>query len=122
MPGELEAAKFAGRLQFTLGLHSGKIGRAFLRPFYAQACAPLLGGQLSIQCARSCAWFEAYLRLKPSAVIPALKARRQPVVTWSDASGYRKTAVFLWSAVLGWHWTEWRVPNSVFQRLSAKAR
>ena len=46
-----------------------------------------------------------------------LDETREHVVTWSDAAGNRKTAVFLWSVELGWHWTEYRVPNGVFQRL-----
>ena len=122
--GRLEkwrAAKLAGRMQFSLSLNFGRVGRAFVRPFHMQAAAPLPGDLLSMQAKRSCLWFARYLELRPVVVASAFKPRREHIVTWSDAAGNRKTAVFLWSKKLGWKWTYWRVPRSIVRRLLSRS-
>ena len=112
-----KAAKFAGRLQFSVGLNFGKVGRAFIRPLHARACAPIPGDQLSQQGDQRCRWLENYLSIRPVAVIRALKPKRELVSTWTDAAGNRSCAVFLWSVNRGWHYSYWRMPKSVLRKL-----
>ena len=95
---EWKAAKYAGRLNFTLALNLNRVGRAYLRPFHAQSNAPLHGGQLSTLAARACQWFIAYFHSRPCTVIRTFAPPRTHLVTWSDAAGKnRKVAAFLWS-------------------------
>lgn len=56
------AAKYAGRLQFSTSRHTGRVGRAYIRPFHAQAADPL--PMVDSQCLqRACKWFLRYLEL-----------------------------------------------------------
>ena len=111
------AAKIAGRMQFLLSLNLGRVGRAYVRPLYLQASRPLPGSALSAQARRSCVWFAQYLVTRPVIGISAWRPRREHVVTWSDAAGNRRIAVFLFTVRLGWRWTAWRMPKSVQRRL-----
>ena len=62
-PGQ--ASKIAGRLSFAVTASAGKVGRAFVRPFFAQAHDPLPGNRASPQLMRACEWFVHYLSIRP---------------------------------------------------------
>ena len=50
------AKKMAGRLTFAIAVSLGKVGLAFVRPFFAQANRPLLGGKASHWLLASSQW------------------------------------------------------------------
>ena len=91
------AEKLAGRLNFTVCLAADKVGRAFLKPVYAEANQPTYGEQLSILGDQALRWLVAYLLLRPERTIQALGAPRRHVITWTDAEGpSRRLAGFIW--------------------------
>ena len=112
------AAKYAGRLQFATSRHTGRVGRAYIRPLHAQAMDPQFGNALSILGNRACNWFIQYLDLRPLLRVKSTKTCRNRVVTWSDAAGpSRMVAAFLWSPEQGWLFTKWKAPRSLVSRL-----
>ena len=61
-----EAACHSGRLGFACMVAAGKIGRAYVRPFFAQASEPLPGLVVSAQLENAAHWWSAYLWLNPT--------------------------------------------------------
>ena len=61
-----QAAKYAGRLAFTCTIAAGRQGRDFVKPFYAQANAPLHGFDMSPALLNAASWWTKFLELKPS--------------------------------------------------------
>eukprot|EP00971_Amphidinium_carterae_P116065 2299382-Amphidinium_carterae.1 len=84
-PGE--AAKLAGKLSFAVTVQANKVGRAFVKPFFAQSHDPLQGNVISSLLRQAIMWWIEYLTLRPPAVRKFLQQSRQQTVVWTDASG-----------------------------------
>lgn len=111
-PGE--ASKLAGRLSFSVTVSGNRVGRAFIKPFYAQAHSPLPGFAVSPLLRSSAAWFLKYLSFCPTSVRTLAPKSRTKVVTWSDAAGESR-----WVAAVVFHngsfwWTRIRTPHEVW--------
>ena len=87
------AEKTAGRLSFSVSISANRVGRAYVRPFYAQAHSALPGGGISPWLTRSCGFFRGYLRACISNRICAREPKRH-VNCWSDASGASRIVAF----------------------------
>ena len=59
-----KASKFAGRLSFAVTACCDKVGRAFVKPFYAQANAPLAAHRVSMRLKLAALWWMAFLALR----------------------------------------------------------
>ena len=81
------ATKMAGRLSFAVYASTGKVGRAYLKPLYAQANAPLPRGRASPYLLQAAMWWIQYLVLCPSTTVPCLSSTRPTVHAWTDAAG-----------------------------------
>ena len=88
------AAKYAGRLAFTCTIAAGRQGRAFVKPFYAQANAPLHGFDMSPT---------KFLELKPSVRLAVGHTTRETV--WTDASGEDSCLGNVLYASCSWYYT-----------------
>eukprot|EP00435_Cladocopium_sp_Y103_P044779 s1987_g12.t1 len=114
-PGE--ASKLAGRLSFSVTVSGNRVGRAFIKPFHAQAHSPLPGFAISPLLRSSANWFIQYLNFCPTSVRSATAQCRTKVITWSDAAGESR-----WVASVVFHdgnfwWTRIRTPNEVWSVL-----
>ena len=106
------ASKLAGRLSFATQCETHGNGRACVKPFYAQANAPLKWCSPALL--QSMRWWLTYLELRPHTVREAAKPDRVTMKTWTDACGSTKWC----SAVLydgsSWFWTRIRPPPVIW--------
>ena len=114
-PGQ--ASKLAGRLSFAVTASAGRVGRAFLRPFFAQSHDPLPGNRASPQLMRACEWFVHYLAVRPPFLQPSRLQGLRHVTTWSDAAGLSR-----WVAAVAYVdgeflWTRILTPDAVWEQL-----
>ena len=94
-----DATKMAGRLQWATSALMSRVGRAQLKPIYAQANRPLPSGRISPWLARSLRWWLLFLDWMPQIPRPVIKKQQNHIVTWADASGEgRKIAAVAWNA------------------------
>ena len=82
-----KASQFAGRFAHTVGQAANRIGKAFIRPWYAQATASMARGAISPWLLFSISFFKEYLRLRPESKRSAGMLMRRHVRAWTDASG-----------------------------------
>jgi hypothetical protein len=110
-----EAAKHAGRLGFAVSLAADKVGRAFVKPFHAQANAPMKGGKVSLWLVSAAQWFIAYLRdFEPRRFVAG--RRRRQIRLWTDAAGAsRRLAAVLWTGEC-WYYTVYTVPQTLWDQ------
>ena len=66
----------AGRLSFACVIASGKIGRAFVKPFYAQAHAPMPGFEVSPSLKNGAEWWIKFLPLAPAVKLSVERSTR----------------------------------------------
>ena len=81
-----EASKFAGRLNFTAQKCFHKLGRAMVRPFYAQQYAPLAHGRIGGMLTLAVDWWLHVLQRRVVQSVPMRKCA-QTVELFCDARG-----------------------------------
>ena len=83
------ASKFAGRLSFAVIVAADKVGRAYVKPFHAQAHSPLPCGRISVRLRLAAEWFVYYLALWSGRASLKLEMchNRPHVHLWVDAAG-----------------------------------
>ena len=114
------AAKMAGRLSFAVSVAANRVGRAFIRPFYAQQHAPLRKGAVGCLLAWACSWFVHYLSHRPRAVRWGVSPRPL-LVTWHDAAGASRWVAAVVRSDSGYFWTRIQTPQHVWEQLSVRA-
>ena len=62
-----DAAAMAGRLSFSVTLAANRVGRVFIKPFYAQQFCPMQGSAISDKLNLAMHWFIEYLIARPPA-------------------------------------------------------
>ena len=110
------AAKMAARLSFAVTVAADKVGRAYSKPYFAQANDSLPVCVASSRMLSSAHWWLSYLGSRPWAVRSLTEVRRT-VKTWQDAAGVSRwiAAVALVDDV--WLWTRLRVPDDLWGQL-----
>eukprot|EP00971_Amphidinium_carterae_P079738 1577768-Amphidinium_carterae.1 len=78
-----DAVKFAGKLSFAVILQANKVGRAFVKPFFAQFHDPLHGNAISALLEQAIHWWLKYLELRPPAMQKLLQSTRPQTVRLS---------------------------------------
>ena len=111
------ASKMAGRLSFAVSAAAGRVGRAFLKPFFAQANDPLPGGRASPWLLRAAEWFIHYLRVQPPLRQEADLSARRHVRTWSDAAGVSRWVAAVVEVDGEFLWTRVRTPDHIWRQL-----
>ena len=81
------ASKLAGRLSFSVTVVGNAVGRAFIRPFHAQAHKPLPGSAVSPWLRFAAAWFHEYLQMGPKLFWEAHQLQRRHLYMYTDAAG-----------------------------------
>ena len=110
-PGD--ASKLAGRLSFSVSVSGNRVGRAYIKPFFAQANAPLPRNQVSPRMAQSADWFLQYLENSPASARSSCKGRPQ-CVSWSDAAGPSRWVAAIVSVEGAYLWTRMQTPPDVW--------
>ena len=80
------AEQMAGRLSFAVTASGLRVGRACVKPYYAQANAHTRHYRCSTDLVRAIGWWLAYLRHRPPARHSCALTRRS-FIAWTDASG-----------------------------------
>ena len=114
-PGE--ASKLAGRLSFAVTVSGNRVGRAYIKPFFAQANAPLPGCLVSPWLRRAAQWFSQYLRQPPVTARRGRASGRPRVVTWSDAAGASRWVAAVVQVGGRFWWSRLQTPASVWNLL-----
>ena len=108
------AMKMAGRLTFAVTVSMGKVGRAYVKPFFAQAYHPLSRNRVGPLLGRACRWWADYLELRPELSVCADSSQRRRVQAWTDASGESRTLSAVIQVGGVWKYTYMRVPDEVW--------
>ena len=114
-----DAEKMVGRLVWTSCMMASRLGRAMLKPLYAQSTNPLRGGKVSPWLARALEWWIVFIQQMPRLERSIRTDRRQHIVCWADASGASRlvAAVAFLPCQRRWVYTIWRAPVRVLQQL-----
>ena len=107
-----QAAKFAGRIQWTLTAGKSRAGRSYLKAFFAQAVRPLPEGRISRRLQQACSWVGNYLEERPASCWTSVDEKRPHIRSWSDASGVDRMVAVLVLLDDEWHYTVAEVPMS----------
>ena len=113
------ASKQAGRLSFAVSVTTNKVGRAFIKPLYAQAACPLPGGKMTLWLVAACWWWISYLQLRPPSLFSAVKKRKHSII-WTDAAGASRWIAAVVFVDNRWLWTRMIVPQSVWDCFLAR--
>eukprot|EP00971_Amphidinium_carterae_P331919 6465766-Amphidinium_carterae.1 len=114
-PGE--AAKLAGRLSFAVTVTANKVGRAYVKPFFAQAHDPLPHDALSPLLRESVRWWLQYLSLRPLAIRLKGITVRPTVYMWTDAAGESRWLAAVVYAGGKYYWTRMLTPDVTWNML-----
>ena len=76
-----------GRLVWTACMIASRLGRAMLKPLYAQSTNTLRGGRVSPWLARALEWWIVFIQQMPKLERSIRTNRVQHIVCWADASG-----------------------------------
>ena len=112
-----DASKLAGRLSFAVTVSGNRVGRAYIKPFFAQANAPLPGCAVSPWLHRAAVWFTNYLRQPPLTTRKGRACDRPCVVTWSDAAGASRWVAAVVHVGGRFWWSRLQTPDSVWSLL-----
>ena len=104
------ASNMAGRLSFAVTATCDRVGRAFVKPLYAQANHPMRGWRCSTLLLNACIWWRQYLqrRLKSS---HSVAITRPHWICWSDAAGATRLVAAVIVGPRGLYFTRARVPD-----------
>ena len=114
------ASKMAGRLSFTVSVAANRVGRAFIKPSYAQQHAPLKAEAVSCLLAWACQWFIHYLTHRPRAVRRGITPRPL-LVSWQDAAGASRWVAAVVRTDGGYQWTRMQTPLHIWDQLSVRS-
>jgi len=81
-----EAQALGGRAAFAVTQAGDKVGRAYARPVFAQANAPLPGCRIGEWLQQALVWWNAYFKMRPVSVRSCMGNRAHATI-WVDASG-----------------------------------
>ena len=109
--------RLADRLSFAVSVSLGRVGRAYVKPFYAQAYDPLPNARAPWRLRFASSWWTEYIVSQPKAEFP-LSAQRKRVLAWTDAAGAsRWLAAVVFIPSEGFLFTRMRVPEAVWVQL-----
>ena len=114
-----EAASMGGRLSFSVTTSANRVGRAFIKPFYAQQMAPMHGNLISASLAWAIEWFIVYLTKLPVAIKRGIQPRPL-VVTWHDAAGESRWVAAVVRVDTIYFWTRLRTPDHIWAQLAPR--
>ena len=107
------ASKMAGRLSFATTVAAGRVGRAYIKPFYAQSNKPIKNGWASTWLLQASHWWQAYLGQAPAMCHCASIGDRPHVHVWTDAAGQSRMLAAVIFAAEAWHYTRLVLPEAI---------
>ena len=118
--GEEVQPRLGVKVCWSLGIHLHdcvRQGSVFVKPFYAQANAPLHGFDMSLALLNAASWWTKFLELKPSVRLAVGHTTRETVWAWTDASGEDPCLGVVVYARGSWYYTHLDAPPAVFDQL-----
>ena len=116
-PGQ--ASKFAGRFSFAVSVSCDRVGRAFVKPFYAQAHSPLVGHRISMRMRLAAEWWRSFLKLRMPPFVPCVK--REHVLVWTDTAGESSWLAAVLCVQGKWFWTRYQVTQELWSLFIPRA-
>ena len=112
-----EASKMAGRLVWATSWACDKVGRAWVKPFHAQALRPMINNVASPWLLAACQFWIAFLDKQPEmyTTVDEYNGKRKKVHTWGDAAGKTRWIAAVINCDGHWRWTRWRCPDKCWQ-------
>ena len=107
-----EASKMAGRLSFAVTAAGNKVGRAFIKPFYAQVYAPLRYDRCSAHLLSAAKWWIVYSKARFASEHASALAREH-CICWTDAAGASRLLAAVITTARGVCFTRCRVQQRV---------
>ena len=112
------ALKLAGRLTSAVTMSLDRVGRAFVKPFYAQAYDPYQ--RISAMLERACVWWIEYLSFRPPHTF-RVECCRPLIWMWTDASGESRLLGAVCLKIVGgmssWFYTALNTPHAIWDQL-----
>jgi hypothetical protein len=115
----MDSASMGGRLSFSVTTAGNRVGRAFIKPFYAQQFAPLKGDKIGEALEWAMRWFITYLALRPPAVLKSNEPRPL-VVSWADAAGASRWVAAVIRVNNSFYWTRIQTPQHIWDQLAPR--
>jgi hypothetical protein len=110
------AATMAGRLSFMVTVAANKVGRAFIKPFFAEANDPWQGGRASPSLLDAAAWFRMVLLARMPVVQKSVSRRSRVVQAWTDAAGESRMIAAVVRVEDNFFFTNIRVPDFLWSQ------
>ena len=84
-----EASRMAGRFVWATSWACDKVGRAWVKPFHAQALRPMINNVASPWLLAACKFWIAFLDKQPEmyTTLDEFNGKRKKVHSWGDAIG-----------------------------------
>ena len=114
------AVKMAGRLSFAVASSTGRVGRAYIKPFFAQANMPLRNGRASWQLCLAAAWWIRYFEHSPCASMQCRSDGRHHVHAWTDAAGASRWLAAVIHLDGRFLWTRVKLPLEIWEQFLAR--
>ena len=80
------ASKFAGRFQFSVSRTFSRLGRAWIRPYYAQQYSPSVGNHVTPWMKMANRWWTQVLQIRPESTRCAWPSQERHTRIWVDAA------------------------------------
>ena len=106
----------AGRMPFAVTAAGNKVGRAFIKPFYAQVYSPLRHDRCSAPLLSAAKWWVVYLKARFASEHASALAREH-CICWTDAAGASRLLAAVITTPRGVWFTRCRVPDFVWRQL-----
>jgi hypothetical protein len=115
----VDAAKMAGRLIWSTSWATDKVGRAWVKPFHAQALSPMLNNIASPWLKAAAQFWISYIKLQPMMyrTLSEWQGHRPSVYTWGDAAGVSRWIASVICVDKCWKWCRWLCPQSLWDQL-----
>ena len=110
------AIKMVGRLSFAVMASTGRVGRAYIKPFFAQANAPLPRSRASWQMIQAAEWWIGYFALSAVSIISCGGTDRRVVRAWTDAAGASRWLAAVLHTEVGFFWTRALLPQLIWDQ------
>ena len=112
-----DSGKLAGRLSFAVTMAADKVGRAYIRPFYAQQHDPLPDAMLSSRWKQAARWWIHYLEARPPAYRSIDDQHREQVQLWTDAAGESRGLAAVLRVGSSFWYTYTKLPEAIWDLL-----
>ena len=109
-------------MNWTTSAILNRLGRAQIKPLYAQVLSPLKGGRISPWLFRALRWWCDFIDMRPTVKREVNSSERPHLLTWADASGVDCIieAVIYVKTQDRWYHCYMKVPDHIMSQFLAR--